>query len=69
MSDKPENPQAHPGRDRFGDVVYGMTLRDYFAGKTLGAITGAKLSEGWELENLAEASYAMADAMLKERSK
>jgi len=46
----------------------GMTLRDYFAGKAMqGAFTNPIPSSGYELEYIAEKSYAMADAMMKAR--
>jgi hypothetical protein len=58
----------------FGTAYAGMTLRDYFAAQ---ALTGAQI---WDavlngknaqfsggVEKLAEAAYAVADAMLKAR--
>ena len=58
-----------------GEVNWpGMTLRDYFAGQALNGLTGlaafndrgGKLSEP---EHFAHWSYALADAMLKERDR
>lgn len=49
----------------------GLTIRDYFAGKALGSMLSvmAKYSVvDIEWKELAEASYALADAMLKARS-
>jgi len=57
---------AYPG-------FYGMTLRDWFAGQTLASLplrdwsdftTGADKIKAW-----AQSAYAVADAMLAERSK
>ena len=49
----------------------GMTLRDYFAAKAMqGVIAGTVKPETvWTPDELAESSYCMADAMLKERLK
>jgi len=56
----------------------GMTLRDYFAAKTMQGMlsdanaiieeTGEKLTLPDDAESIAEASYIMADAMLKARA-
>lgn len=45
----------------------GMTLRDYFAAKAMQGMLAA--CTGWETqqERLAKCSYAIADAMMKER--
>lgn len=64
-------------RDGNGNGVieagYGMTLRDYFAAQAIVSIPIRKwdhLGEGQQLFTLwAQAAYAMADAMLAERSK
>jgi len=55
-----------------------MTLRDYFAAKTMQGMlsdanaiieeTGEKLTLPDDAESIAEASYIMADAMLKARA-
>lgn len=47
----------------------GMSLRDYFAAKTLQGLMANVSVNNWvnPYENLAEASYSMADAMLKAR--
>lgn len=55
----------------------GLTVRDWFAGQALTAVTmvatmpGVGKTGGGPLDesDLAEAAYAFADAMLKERSK
>lgn len=66
--------------DRAKSVHYGMTLRDYFAAKALqgvlansGGVVQANSSCGWSLcnctlDDVAEFSYQMADAMLKARN-
>lgn len=76
-AEKPENPPAFPttyyatdsaGMDR-PDTLFGMTLRDYFAGQALVALGdhGAVTSRG--IPWLAEHAYMVADAMLAERSR
>ena len=56
------------------DHAAGMTLRDWFAGKAMlgiwsNGIALAQMPKGAEAESIAQLSYEMADAMLKERSK
>ena len=73
MTDKPENPQVFPELERAkaGDVELvkvvdkGMTLRDYFAGQALAGLSHMDITP----EIVAGASYILADAMLKERTK
>jgi hypothetical protein len=60
----PAFPRPHSGTSQFAQQ--GMTLRDYFAAKAMQAI----LSDPNYInpdEKLAEASYSIADAMLKAR--
>lgn len=49
----------------------GMTLRDYFAAKAMQAQQTAfwamDAAHGWSSQEIANESYAMADAMLKAR--
>lgn len=49
----------------------GMTLRDYFAAKAMQAQQTAfwsmESAHGWSIQEIANESYAMADAMLKAR--
>lgn len=64
---KPNNPPAFPSQ--IGDRPHqGMTLRDYFAAK---AMQSVMVGEGYRMyhtpEALAQLSYLMADAMLKQR--
>lgn len=72
---KPQNPNAFPtmehGYDKTGcptvNTYEGMTLRDYFAAK---AMQGSVVSDGPEFptpELIAKWSYAVADAMLRQR--
>lgn len=69
---KPHNPNAFPIIEQHGDLATwstydGMTLRDYFAAK---AMQGSVICEGPEFpnpESIAKWSYAVADAMLKQR--
>jgi len=48
--------------------AYGMSLRDWFAGKALAAY-GAPFNEDETRRDVASRCYEMADAMLAERSK
>jgi hypothetical protein len=47
----------------------GMTLRDYFAAKSLSGYILHDECAACTCEEIAEAAYRMADAMLKERDK
>ena len=79
---KPENPQAFPLQHTdYTEGFAGMTLRDYFAAKSMEArvlATNQVLSDGrvrtpsslefQELrQNISESAYLDADAMLKAR--
>lgn len=78
MSQELENPQAFP-RNIANKEFEGMTLRDYFAAKAmqgqvsnqprLEALNTAAGGEKTVLAWLAESSYEIADALLKEREK
>jgi len=59
----PSHPEAGVQRHF---IARGMSLRDYFAAAALQGLL-ADPSNGWEAEEYAEASYAMADAMLEAR--
>ena len=74
----PHNPLAFPQPEIEGVTVHtGMTLRDYFAGQALSAVTervfadpatkGMLASEVTGL--ISQVSYDIADAMLAERAK
>ena len=55
---------------RSRQVYTGMSIRDYFAAKAMGGMCmGAPIPQKNELTQIANRSYEMADAMLKERSK
>jgi len=45
----------------------GMTLRDYFAAKTMQGMIGSQAYINMTAEDIARCAYAMADAMLKAR--
>lgn len=47
----------------------GMTLRDYFAAKAMQAMAGGTWPDSNERREIATRAYALADDMLKERSK
>lgn len=52
------------------DAEHGMTLRDYFAAKAMqGCVAGAQNNVVINPQRVAEWSYEVADAMLKEREK
>lgn len=59
---KPENPPAFP--QLWAHMPQGMTLRDYFAGQALLGLVAR-----FDTNASARIAYAVADAMLKERSK
>ena len=67
------NPPAFPNDMSFDDEyshLRGMTLRDYFAAKSLNALIteGLRLDhESWDAT--AQHAYIIADAMLKYRNK
>jgi len=48
---------------------YGMTLRDYFAAKTIEGLSANSGLNGFEFTSLAEMAYEQADAMLAARVK
>jgi len=51
-----------------GGYARDMTMRDYFAGQALRGFVADKLVQP-SYEQVAEACYGLADAMLKERAK
>ena len=72
----PKNPPAFPEKIKVGHsggeiLLPGMTLLDYFAAKAmLGEIISALAGGGhYKKEKLAQRSYEIAQAMLKEREK
>lgn len=74
MEDVRQHP-ASPTTDPRGNVYSGMTLRDYFASQALSLVQWHidakfnKLERPEYVKELANASYQISDAMLKERSK
>ena len=73
MQDK--NTPAFPlvAEDHTGMMInMGMSLRDYFAAKAMQGFLDQLIKQGWisdDLETVAETSYRVADAMMKERQK
>jgi len=56
--------------EKTGGYAKDMTLRDYFAGLAMhGMMSSGNLPKSVSDEELADAAYTVADAMLKERSK
>ena len=66
MSEENGGP-AFPCQDGVICVSDGMTLRDYFAAKAMQVYLGQNKSRTAPPIDYAEASYDMADAMLKAR--
>lgn len=70
MSNIKTGGQAFPLADFINDEVQnGMTLRDYFAAKTLNGLLSDGAAGRQKKEWLVRTSYEVADAMLKEREK
>lgn len=65
--------QGLNGDIKYGKAFPGITIRDYFAAKAMqGMMSSAAVLERGGLntpEKVTRASYAQADAMLKERNK
>lgn len=71
-ADGPDNPAAFPaGWPEAGyEPHYGMTLRDWFAGRALAPFRGGEIAiHPNDAKRRAEMAYQMADAMLAERQK
>jgi len=72
VSEKNTGGPAYP-EGYWAKPLHGMTLRDYFAGQALSGLTSATNENGeWmgdSMSGVAHEAYAIADAMLKERSK
>ena len=66
MESKPRNPAAFPLLD---DTIRneGMTLRDYFAAKAMQAMCVEAIKTGLLKHEIADISYNLANAMLKQR--
>ena len=63
----PAFPFACQGPTTAPETYYGMTLRDYFAAKAMQSYLLDKDRDSFTFEQWAQASYEMADAMLKAR--
>ena len=67
MNNEPAFPLHNHGTQTLGLHVTGMTLRDYFAAKAMqGLLTNPECPLA-PLDEVPQASYKMADAMLKAR--
>lgn len=73
---KPENPYvfpAIPGQSLVGkgDLIHGITLRDYFAAKAMQGMLVGLLTNYKKINRkiIAKDAYVQADAMLEERQK
>lgn len=72
-----DNPSAFPHQHRASDskVIeqysdYGLSMRDYFASAAMhGFLASGQVPQGELKSEIAAESYAMADAMLEERTK
>lgn len=60
---------AFPNKDELGNMIPGMSLRDYFAGQALAGLLTQPAEDEYGPKCFAEAAYEMADAMLKARNK
>ena len=63
MNNPPAFPLHNHGVQTLGMHISGMTLRDYFAAKSLPPL----MSAYEDMDGIAGAAYKMADAMLKAR--
>ena len=67
------NESAFPWTADDGEKIRGekgMTLRDYFAAKAMQSFLSHLVKQGWyadDLNDVAETSYRMANAMMKAR--
>jgi hypothetical protein len=75
---KPTYPSLFPDPMRGAEQSYsnqtpwnlesGATLRDYFANSAMqGMLSSFNNKTGWSVSDMAESSYLIADAMLKQR--
>jgi len=70
-TDKPENPPAFPNQGKIDYRENGMDLRDWFAGGAMRGFCSTLVGQddAPKYAVLARDAYAMADAMLAERSR
>lgn len=67
-NEKPENPSAFPLLSPIDKIMNeGMTLRDYFANSAMQGMCVEAVKTGLLKNQIAEISYSLADAMLKQR--
>jgi len=59
----PAFPVTYPN----GNMDYGMTLRDYFAGQALAGMMAHDQTSSWQDYEVAGDCYVYADAMIKAR--
>ena len=68
IANEPAFPSTKQGPTTAPEIYYGLTIRDYFAAKAMQSYLLDKDRDSFTFEQWAEASYEMADAMLKARS-
>lgn len=70
---KDHSEPAFPSNSHEYGPVLGLSIRDFFAAKAIAPIIADMMREGntdeSDAKTAAEVSYAIADAMLKERAK
>lgn len=59
--------KAFPASSKYNDNWNGMDLRDYFAAKAMQGLLTTVKDEEWEIEEVAEISYRVGDAMMEAR--
>lgn len=58
---------AFPTDPRFPLELYGMTLRDWFAGQVLAGFAANPNNKNWTPEEIAADAFAYADAMVDQK--
>lgn len=66
---KQEIPAAFPCVGKYSVISEGMDLRDWFAGQALSSIFARSIQLNETPEDIAEACYVIADAMIAEKKK
>lgn len=67
MNNQPAFPLHNHGAQTLGLHITGMTMRDYFAAKAMQGLLANPECPLKPLDEVPQASYKMADAMLKAR--
>jgi hypothetical protein len=67
MDNPPAFPRPHSGTSQFAQV--GMTLRDYFAAKAMQSLIPSEIIPIGHVFSMAVEAYAIADEMMKARTK